>query len=121
MKSISSTFAIAFLALFMSAQANAGHHTAEALEHAGMAQAHGEDGHAKVLVKHATVALKHAKEAEKVHADFYEKAIESLKQGQDAKIGDLHICSVCGYTSEGDAPEKCPVCGESRDKFVKAE
>ena len=47
MKSISSTVAIAFFALFMSTQANAGHHTAEALEHAGMAQAHGEDGHAK--------------------------------------------------------------------------
>ena len=35
MKSITSTLAIAFLALFMSTQANAELHTAEALEHAG--------------------------------------------------------------------------------------
>ncbi|SMB83419.1 Rubrerythrin [Desulfonispora thiosulfatigenes DSM 11270] len=28
------------------------------------------------------------------------------------------ICSVCGYTHEGnEAPEKCPQCGVSKDKF----
>lgn len=28
------------------------------------------------------------------------------------------VCTVCGYTYEGDkAPEKCPVCGASSDKF----
>ena len=28
------------------------------------------------------------------------------------------ICSVCGYTSEGDkAPEKCPLCGAPAEKF----
>ena len=77
MKSITSTFAIAFLALFMSTQANAGHHTAEALEHAGMAQAHGEDGHAEVLVKHA-------KEAEKVHADAHKHMTEGVKHLEEA-------------------------------------
>ena len=30
------------------------------------------------------------------------------------------VCSVCGYTVEGDsAPEKCPMCGVSGDKFKK--
>ncbi len=30
------------------------------------------------------------------------------------------VCSVCGYTVEGDkAPEKCPMCGVSSDKFNK--
>jgi rubrerythrin len=61
-----------------------------------------------------------ANESEKVHADFYEKAIETLKQGQDVQLGDLHVCSVCGNTVEGDPPEKCPICGEDRDKFVKS-
>ncbi len=29
-----------------------------------------------------------------------------------------YVCSVCGYTVEGDkAPEKCPMCGVSSDKF----
>ena len=22
-----------------------------------------------------------------------------------------YVCSICGYTAEGEAPEKCPVCG----------
>ena len=33
-----------------------------------------------------------------------------------------YVCSVCGYVHEGDsAPEKCPVCGVSADKFNKQE
>lgn len=32
------------------------------------------------------------------------------------------VCTVCGYTHEGDAaPEKCPQCGVPADKFKKAE
>ena len=28
------------------------------------------------------------------------------------------VCTVCGYTEEGDhAPEKCPICSASSDKF----
>jgi rubrerythrin len=61
-----------------------------------------------------------ANEAEQVHADFYERAMESLKQGQDIQVGELHLCKVCGYTLEGSPPDKCPVCGESRDMFVRA-
>lgn len=30
------------------------------------------------------------------------------------------VCTVCGYVYEGEsAPEKCPVCGASSDKFVE--
>ncbi|MGL4572036.1 MAG: NADH peroxidase [Clostridium sp.] len=30
------------------------------------------------------------------------------------------MCTVCGYVYEGEeAPEKCPVCGASKDKFVE--
>ena len=32
------------------------------------------------------------------------------------------VCSVCGYVHEGDsAPEKCPLCGATADKFNKVE
>lgn len=58
-----------------------------------------------------------ANEAEKTHAEFYERAVEALKQGQDLELKDLYICSVCGWTVEGTPPEKCPVCGEGKDKF----
>ena len=29
------------------------------------------------------------------------------------------VCSVCGYTAEGEAPEKCPVCGAVKDVFTE--
>ncbi len=32
------------------------------------------------------------------------------------------VCTVCGYTEEGDhAPEKCPVCSASSDKFKQVD
>ena len=58
-----------------------------------------------------------ANEAEKAHADFYDKSLQALRQGKDIEIGELHVCSVCGYTVEGTVPAKCPVCGESGDRF----
>ena len=33
-----------------------------------------------------------------------------------------YVCAVCGYTVEADeAPEKCPVCKEPKEKFNKVE
>lgn len=60
----------------------------------------------------------YALEAEKIHAEWYKKAKEAVGRGEDMKIGTIQICSVCGHTREGDAPDKCPICGASRDKFV---
>ena len=30
-----------------------------------------------------------------------------------------YVCSVCGYTTEGEAPENCPVCGAVKEVFTK--
>jgi len=61
----------------------------------------------------------YALEAEKIHADWYEKAKQSVDKGEDVEVGDIQICSVCGHTREGEAPDKCPICGASKDKFRK--
>ncbi len=29
------------------------------------------------------------------------------------------VCKVCGYVSEGEAPDQCPICKSSKDKFEK--
>ena len=29
------------------------------------------------------------------------------------------VCSICGYTCEGKAPDKCPQCGAPKAKFVE--
>ena len=31
------------------------------------------------------------------------------------------VCSVCGYTAEGEAPEKCPICGAVKEVFTELE
>jgi rubrerythrin len=60
-----------------------------------------------------------ALEAEKQHAALFQQALESVKQGKDIELGIIYICPVCGYTVVGEAPEKCPVCGASKETFLK--
>ena len=62
-----------------------------------------------------------ANEVEKIHHGLYEKALKSAEAGNDLEKKDIHICPVCGYTHEGDLPDKCPVCGAPKDKFKKIE
>ncbi len=59
----------------------------------------------------------YALEAEKVHAEMYQEAKQAVEGGKDIQLGKVYICSVCGYTVEGEAPERCPVCGATREKF----
>lgn len=58
-----------------------------------------------------------ALEAEKIHVGLYRKAKQEVDQGKDASLGPIQICSTCGYTVEGDAPDECPICGAKKDKF----
>jgi len=60
-----------------------------------------------------------ANKVEKVHAELYKQAEKALKTGKKLPEKDFHICSVCGMTVEGDAPDRCPVCGAPKAKFVK--
>lgn len=60
-----------------------------------------------------------AKAAEEVHASLYKKAKEAVVKGQDVDLEQIHVCQVCGFTMEGEAPELCPVCGSPRNKFTQ--
>ncbi len=57
-----------------------------------------------------------ANEVEKVHGNLYQKAIDSMQSLPDAPY---YVCPRCGYTAEGNAPDKCPVCGAAGDTFNK--
>jgi rubrerythrin len=61
----------------------------------------------------------YANEVEKVHAALYQKAIDSL--GKGSATADYHVCSVCGYTCESEAPEECPVCKAKKRAFRKVD
>jgi rubrerythrin len=69
--------------------------------------------------KEAIRSIHYAIEAEKVHSAMYTEAKQAAKNGKDAELDVIHICPVCGYTVEGDAPDTCPVCGVPKNKFVR--
>lgn len=60
-----------------------------------------------------------ALETEKVHSKMYQNALEAVKIGKDAEIGEIYVCPVCGYTMEGEAPDACPVCGAKKGGFAE--
>jgi rubrerythrin len=62
--------------------------------------------------------LSYANEVEKIHAALYEKALE--KMGSLEPV-DYYVCSICGYTCEKEAPERCPVCSSNAKVFFKVD
>ena len=59
-----------------------------------------------------------AMEAEKVHAILYKQAKEAVAGGQDLPDVPIHVCRVCGFTMDGNAPETCPICGTPKVNFT---
>jgi rubrerythrin len=55
--------------------------------------------------------------SEKVHVCLYQKAKQAVDNKKDADFGPLNVCTVCGYTVDGEAPDKCPICNSPKDKF----
>jgi rubrerythrin len=72
-----------------------------------------EEGH-----KAAERSFTYANEVEKIHADLYQKVLDSIDNPVEAHY---HVCNVCGYTCEHEAPEKCPVCGADKRAFIKTD
>ncbi len=69
--------------------------------------------------ENAQKTFKWALEAEKVHSSLYSKAKEAVTSGKDFEVGDIYICPFCGWTVTENAPERCPLCGATKEKFVK--
>ena len=69
--------------------------------------------------KQAAWSFNVAKKVEQVHAGLFQKAIAAIKNKKELEKVDYYVCSVCGNTVEGAAPEKCPICGSPREKYFK--
>jgi rubrerythrin len=67
--------------------------------------------------KGAEISTKFALEAEKIHAEMYRKAKELAEKGEDYEDKKIYICPICGYTVEGEPPERCPICGAKKESF----
>lgn len=64
--------------------------------------------------KGAIVSMERALAAEKVHAQLYTRAKESTTSKKDLDLSAIFVCEVCGWTVEGAAPDKCPLCNSIR-------
>ena len=58
-----------------------------------------------------------ANRVEKIHHGLFRSALDKLEKGQAVEGKKFYVCQVCGYTVEGEAPDKCPVCGAAKKMF----
>ena len=69
----------------------------------------------------AVASFRNALAVEKIHYDLYSKALESFKNKKDLPSQDVFVCDICGNTIYGQAPDKCPVCGAPKARFMKVQ
>lgn len=69
--------------------------------------------------KQALRSMSWAFEAEKVHSVLYGAARTKAEVKQDIEAKDVWVCTSCGFTVEGEAPDVCPVCGVKHERFRK--
>ena len=62
-----------------------------------------------------------ANKVEQIHHGLFQEALSNLESGGSFEDAPYYVCQVCGNTVEGEAPEKCPVCGAPRSRFKKVE
>ncbi len=67
-------------------------------------------------VKAAETTFHFANEVEKIHAELYRKAAGVLGRNEQT---EYYVCQGCGNTVEGEAPDKCPICGAPKTMFKK--
>jgi rubrerythrin len=59
-----------------------------------------------------------ANAVEKVHHRLFEKSLEAVREDKKPAETVYYVCQRCGNTVEGEAPDRCPICGAPRDRFT---
>jgi rubrerythrin len=62
-----------------------------------------------------------ANKVEEIHHGLFKTALKDLQAGKTLKETVYYVCPVCGNTVEGEAPDKCPICGTPGSRFKKIE
>lgn len=62
----------------------------------------------------AALVFSQARDAEEYHAKLYDQAMYHLIRDE---MKAYHVCQVCGYVTDTEIPEKCPICGAPKEKF----
>jgi rubrerythrin len=71
--------------------------------------------------KQATDSFDMANKVEQIHHKLYSESLGKLDQGKEEQVKPMFVCQRCGNTVEGEAPDRCPVCGASRTMFKSIE
>ena len=58
-----------------------------------------------------------ANKVEQIHHGLYQDALNRLEKDDTMELKPFYVCQYCGNTVEGEAPEKCPVCGAPKRMF----
>lgn len=66
----------------------------------------------------AAIAFAQARDVEEMHASLYKKAINDMMAERQSTY---QVCTICGYITDGDVPDQCPICQAKREKFKLVE
>ena len=58
-----------------------------------------------------------ANKVEQIHYGLYKKALDMVEKGKAMAEKPFYVCQYCGNTIEGEAPDRCPVCGAPKKMF----
>ena len=68
--------------------------------------------------KAAVMSFKNAMAVEEIHHGLYKEALDAVQAREDLSAASIFVCPVCGNTVIGEVPDKCPICGSPKKKFV---
>jgi rubrerythrin len=58
-----------------------------------------------------------ANQVEQIHHGLFDAALSKIEKGETIGEKPIYVCQYCGNTVEGEAPDKCPVCGAPKKMF----
>ena len=58
-----------------------------------------------------------ANKVEQIHHGLYKKALDMVEKGKIIADKPFYVCQYCGNTVEGEAPDRCPICGAPKKMF----
>ena len=61
----------------------------------------------------------YAVQAEAIHAELYQRALDAVQRGEDLADTGIYLCPTCGHIEFGRPPENCPICGLKGAAFVQ--
>ncbi len=68
----------------------------------------------------ALISFNYAYQTEKKHKDFYKEALDKLNNSQENTLASIYyVCSTCGNTYAGTAPERCGISMTPKERFYK--